>query len=161
MMNSKIINIADIKRQFDSKTFQRGYNYYTNKLVKGCQVVEIMHEKRSAIIFATVEGSSYYNQTIDISKGAINGRCTCPVAHNCKHVVAALFSAIHEEGLNDVEEKDPIDEWISQFKALQVKKVPTVIPQEDYFLIYRLFMEEYGDKKDKFDGNELVDLLSI
>ena len=146
-----IISIFEITKQINTKTFQRGYNYYTNGYVDACEVSKVIPKNRSAIIHAEVEGSDYYNQTIKIANGKINGDCTCPVGHNCKHVVAAIFYAIHEEGLNDERrQEDPIDKWINDFKALQSITSPKVIPQEDYFLIYRLFMEDHGENQLNF-----------
>lgn len=148
-MNSKILTIADIKRQVNTQTFQRGYNYYTQGLVNRYKVMS--RSPKGIEIQAEVEGSFYYNLTITVSNGIINGNCACPVGHNCKHMVATLFYAIHEEDLNAKRQKeDPVDKWINDFKALQVKTSLKVIPQEDYFLIYRLFMEDYGENQLNF-----------
>jgi len=139
----------DILEKFDFKTYQKGYNYYVNGFVSSCKII---HNINSIKIISEVEGSFIYRQDINIYEDLIKGNCSCPVGYNCKHVVAALFHAIHEEDLNAKKavEKDPIDEWLNQFKALQVKKEVAVIPTEDHFLIYRLFMEENSENQLNF-----------
>jgi hypothetical protein len=150
-MNSNIITISEIKQQVNSQTFTRAYNYYTENLVDECKVIKMPNSKRSAMILSSVEGNSYYDQNIHLTNGTIDGNCSCPVGYNCKHVIAALFHAIHEENLNGTKkEVDPIDQWLNQFKALQVKETENLIPQNDYFLIYRLFIENHGDNQLNF-----------
>lgn len=143
MMKSNILTVTDILKQFNNTTFQRGYNYYTDGYVETCKVIKVIGKKRAVKILSVVEGSYNYTQNIDISNGVVNGDCSCPVGYNCKHVVAALFYTIHEKDLNKtLKEESPIDIWINEFKALQVKEPENFIAQNDYFLIYRLFMED-------------------
>jgi len=154
-MQNNIITIFEISKQVNSQTFQRGYKYYTKGMVNDCRIVTSSHQNKTATIEAEVEGTYYYHQTIEIINGRINGMCGCPVGHNCKHVVAALCYAIHEEGLNK-EEIDPIDKWLNDFKALQTKEEKKILPQNDYFLIYRLFMEEDSDNQLNFYRSRIL-----
>ncbi|HHE05862.1 MAG TPA: hypothetical protein ENK90_01925, partial [Epsilonproteobacteria bacterium] len=150
-MVSTPLTVEQIMEQFSQQTFQRGYSYYVNGFVNLCTIVNVPTQKGTIKIFSQVEGSYNYEQSITISSGIVEGECSCPVGHNCKHVVAALFYAIHEKELNsNINTVDPIDAWINEFETLQTQESKNLIAQDDYFLIYRLFMEDYGDNQLNF-----------
>ena len=84
-----------IKRLFDSTTWERGIAYARNG-----RVLSTKSDNASGIMRASVRGSgrNTYKQTIVFaydSHGAIcsvSGDCTCPVGYNCKHVAAVCCS---------------------------------------------------------------------
>jgi len=83
---------AMIRHAFDSGTFTRGQTYARDGMVRSVQVV-------ANRIHGEVWGSghNFYEQVILLAArpgGGIDvvGDCTCPVQHNCKHVVAVLLA---------------------------------------------------------------------
>jgi superfamily II DNA or RNA helicase len=83
----------DVQRQFDSGTFARGEAYAR----KG-NVIDVGVDDDA--IDGEVEGSNHavYQQTIYLKAGrhgvAFVGACSCPMGHNCKHVVAVLLASL-------------------------------------------------------------------
>lgn len=157
MANGSLLSVVQIAEQFDSSTFRRGYSYYLAGNVKECSITKKATQKNYAMIHSKVEGSYLYSQRITVSNGLMNGVCDCPVGYNCKHVVAALFYAIQEKGLNrETDKPNAIDAWINEFEALQKKEDKNLIAKDDYFLTYRLFMEEYSDNELNFYKSKIL-----
>ncbi len=84
----------DIDRRCGHGATEAGRRYH-----RQARVVEFSREGDT--IRSAVKGSERapYRQTIALTEGRrggvdIAGRCTCPVATNCKHVAAALFHAM-------------------------------------------------------------------
>ena len=137
-----------------SGSFLRGLKYYYDDLVMDLQVNE---EKNTLEIDATVSGTYVYGQEIDISFGnygaTIEGHCSCPVGYNCKHVVAVIYKLKYEYGANKsikVATKAPEDKWLDSLMSLQKKEKINLVPENDNFLIYRLFMADYGENELNF-----------
>jgi hypothetical protein len=86
-------SIEDIRQQFDGATFSRGADYQRRHKVLGAGMDD-------GAITGSVSGSqaSTYQQTIKLSaRGAhtaFDGRCSCPMTRNCKHVVAVLLEVL-------------------------------------------------------------------
>ncbi len=72
---------------FDATTLQRGRDYARRGLV------EAVEAQADGLLTARVENGqgSTYRQRVSFGGGRVNGACSCPVAHNCKHVAAVLF----------------------------------------------------------------------
>ncbi|MYM85182.1 helicase [Duganella sp. FT50W] len=109
----------DIRRSFDSVTFNRGASYFRSRMV-----LEV--ERDGAVFTAQVAGSTAkgYRQTIQLSRQAgrvaFRGECSCPMARNCKHVVAVLLYAC-STGMSD-DDSEPDDglpykmaAWLAKF----------------------------------------------
>jgi len=87
---------TNIKNETDTNSFRRGLQYFEQGLVKGLDVEQV--DVDMVVLMARVQGNSPvpYTQEVDIEKAAgntviINGQCSCPVRHNCKHVVAVCL----------------------------------------------------------------------
>jgi len=86
----------DIERQFDSRTFERGEDYADGGMV-------IAVRCKGDLIEGEVAGSggAAYRQKITVKQGprgvVVNGNCSCPMVHNCKHVVAVLLACLDDE----------------------------------------------------------------
>ena len=82
----------DIRKQFDSATYERGVSYQRYD-----HVVEVKVE--GDVIRSLVRGNASrpYRQVINVIlqdlQVRFDGECSCPMYHNCKHVVAALLAA--------------------------------------------------------------------
>jgi superfamily II DNA or RNA helicase len=91
----RIYDEADIRRIFDSGTLARGRDYLEQGRVKEIGGAPDGHQ-----IIAKVAGSGrkVFRQLIGIKRAgqtvSFDGRCTCPVGHNCKHVAAALLRGL-------------------------------------------------------------------
>ncbi len=151
-----IITKQDIKNSVDSGDYNRGNNYYNLGKVFKCHVKE--KDLYSVNIVSTVSGSGgkVYYQDIDIESDhsyMIDGSCSCPVGHNCKHVVAACLEYMNKFQLNKNKQpqlrfpsKSLVDTWL-----INLQNTTTTLDEEsskksiqhknsrEYFLTYRLF----------------------
>ncbi len=91
-MLSELLAKADIEDFFSGAELSRGRAYQRNGRVTSHRI-----DDRSLTISASVRGSRPRPYRVDISLDArnggledIEGHCSCPVAYNCKHVVAVL-----------------------------------------------------------------------
>ncbi len=82
----------DFGQQFDRGTLQRAMALEPERALLSMQV-------DGPVLHTRVQGSSdgAYEQTIELPVDRllglrVQGRCTCPVGHNCKHVAAALMA---------------------------------------------------------------------
>ncbi|QBE63779.1 DEAD/DEAH box helicase [Pseudoduganella lutea] len=88
-------SIDDIRHQFDSGTFARGEDY-----ARRSKVASVLWD--DDVLLGEVEGSGrqVYEQTIYLKPGRrgvlVDGDCTCPMDHNCKHVVAVLLASMKD-----------------------------------------------------------------
>jgi SNF2 family DNA or RNA helicase len=87
---------TNIRNETDTNSFRRGLQYFEQGLVKALDVEQV--DVDMVVLMARVQGNSAipYTLEVDIEKSAgntviINGQCSCPVRHNCKHVVAACL----------------------------------------------------------------------
>ena len=153
MKNFTLTNM-DIRQSFDSQTASRGLQYYYDDAIIDFNVYE---DKGSLEVYASVMGTYEYEQEIDIFPTVngfkIEGNCTCPVGYNCKHVVAVIYRLRQEFAspqANIVSKKAPEELWLESILSLQKKKDTNHITANDYFLVYRLFMLDYGDNELNF-----------
>ncbi|GAB3389445.1 DEAD/DEAH box helicase [Azotobacter armeniacus] len=98
----------DWRDQFDAGTLQRGQDYATQGR---CTLLHVApHE-----VDASCRGAAArrYRQSIQLQLHAgswrIAGSCSCPVGHNCKHVVAALLT-LQRQSPSPAEPRVPLPE---------------------------------------------------
>jgi hypothetical protein len=105
----------DVIRQFDPGTFARGEAYASKGMV-----IEIAHDGDK--IYGEVEGSgdNRYQQTIRVKRDKrgvrFSGDCSCPMTHNCKHVVAVLLTEL-ARGAPDV--PAAAERWLQRLAGVQ------------------------------------------
>ncbi|HJX18447.1 MAG TPA: DEAD/DEAH box helicase [Acidiferrobacterales bacterium] len=97
---------TDLRRQFTPGSFHRGEDYWGTGQVKD---MDCSPDGRhiNGHVYGTAKKP--YRVKIEIVPGrhgrpGILGHCTCPITHNCKHVVAVLLEALdldEEEALDD------------------------------------------------------------
>jgi len=113
---------GDIRYCTDDASYNRGRRYFDEGRVKQLDANHV--EADVALLHATVLGSrrALYSQEITIIRsrdGAadINGMCTCPVAFNCKHVVAACLAYQTTQGAESARRADGDDDlaWLDRF----------------------------------------------
>jgi superfamily II DNA or RNA helicase len=115
-MNFKKISASDIQNFCGNNAYSKGKSYFNQNRVLD---LSIIIETGNLIIFkANVNGSSgrRYNQTTAITTGRhlnINGRCSCPVAFNCKHVVAACLAYQEGKSQQKADTSTAYMDWLS------------------------------------------------
>ena len=94
-------SLTDIKKDLDPNYFARGADYQKEKRVTH---LEIGHDKHGHWkIKSTIQGSeknTYHTDIIITFKDGtfgVDGYCSCPMDHNCKHVAASLIEAISQQ----------------------------------------------------------------
>ncbi len=116
-----IFNRDDIKRETDAGSYQRGLDYFNQGLVLE---LEITHTDNNGIkLISEVNGNNFYpyNQAITLYKHhqnlTLDGECSCPVAYNCKHVVASCLeylSRTNHQQINTNENTNSLV-WLDDF----------------------------------------------
>ena len=100
------------KHLFQPHILSRGMDYYSNSQVA-------MEEVSEDQIFATVEGSDFYEVSIELNGGKVSYMyCDCPYAEggsNCKHMAAVLYAAEqeYEDLIKSPADKDSLSEAIA------------------------------------------------
>jgi superfamily II DNA or RNA helicase len=101
MKSSPFFSLSDIEQDFDALLFERGKAYQTEKRVT---LLEIGHDKHGDWkIKSNVQGTGVNAYQTDIIVSfkagvfAVDGYCSCPMDHNCKHVAASLIEAVAQQ----------------------------------------------------------------
>ena len=97
------------------------------------------------------DGRVLYKQEIEIIKNinrssvVIDGRCTCPVGYNCKHIAATCIYYINkmQNKTHNKELSFYVDKWIENLKNTNETQDDTKKPNDDYFITYRLFASSH------------------
>ncbi len=86
-----------------SSVRQRGGDYLRSGSVLSA------HANDDNSVDALVEGSEVYAVTLSLTRGKWASRCSCPMASDCKHVVAAGLAWIESQGADFDHEKEDDD----------------------------------------------------
>ena len=90
------ITRQDIQHCTSERAFERGQRYWEQGRVRELRLEGGQPE---VAVSARTLGNQEYEQRIVIGNDEygveIDGRCSCPVAYNCKHVVAACLAMMH------------------------------------------------------------------
>ncbi|MFV2061367.1 MAG: SNF2-related protein, partial [Gammaproteobacteria bacterium] len=131
----------DIKACTDSGSFTRGSKYFNQHKVNNLYFNEIAPGE--IILQSTVQGRSDfpYEQEINISglldgDVEINGGCSCPVAYNCKHVVAACLEYQSKPGKSNDVELNSLS-WLEKFASAGLATDKADLSNSD-FIVYTL-----------------------
>ncbi len=130
---------------FDSNAMTRGLNYYESGLVVSCDLKYIGSD---IVIHSSVEGTYLYTQeiVIDAENLSVSGECSCPVGYNCKHVVASIFKAFSKPLPPKRSRKKEYEIWLDQIVEADEDKPSTDMRlDKNHFLIYKLFIDQYGN----------------
>ncbi len=116
-----IFNRDDIKRETDAGSYQRGLDYFNQGLVLE---LEITHTDNNRIkLISEVNGNNFYpySQAITLYKHhqnlTLDGECSCPVAYNCKHVVASCLEYLSRTNRQQIDPKEETNSlvWLDDF----------------------------------------------
>jgi SNF2 family DNA or RNA helicase len=149
----KLMTVPRLKSYFPELVFEKGENYYFDSNVSNLKQKFNANQKEETIT-ATVIGNKAYTVIVKLTGPAnkirIHGACSCPMALNCKHVVATLLEAMDEKKvLNDLVpgfisppeiKRDPmVDNWLRDFnRYLAEEKTVIQHVDETYCLFYIL-----------------------
>jgi SNF2 family DNA or RNA helicase len=138
----------DLLENFDSKTYNKGFNYYAQRKVKSYSIHD--EDSKSMSVVSVVRGTRNYEQYIEFSNFndlTIEGRCSCPVGYDCKHVVAVLFQMISDFAVEN--RVDSSEEWLKRFMQIQKtkkqEKNQIQTADSENMLIIRLFRSNNSD----------------
>ena len=133
----------DIRSQFDPGTFSRGEDYERNDRILS---IDAAGPDR---FYGRVAGSGHevYEQEIKVTSDKrgirFKGVCSCPVARNCKHVVAVLLASLRSRTANV-----PLaaEQWLQQMGQLLDRAQAAASQATDpvWRLVYVLVPERQG-----------------
>ncbi|MBA5249068.1 MAG: helicase SNF2 [Gammaproteobacteria bacterium] len=148
-----MLNLTQIKKAIgNSKTFERGLQYYQDSAVEDLKVE--YKDSGSIVLNSQVYGTTLYAQNISIHHNhnhtLISGECDCPVDYNCKHVVAAVIAFANMKSQEGNVEEDNLTSkfelWADDFQRLGEEEHQNNSDNE--YMIYRLFDEIGFSEKD-------------
>ncbi len=135
----------DIIENFDPKTYTKGHHYYLQNRVKSYKFIE--ENLYGSSLVGKVSGTRNYEQYIEFSSYddlVIEGRCSCPVGYDCKHVVAVLFKMLSDSAMKNYENSPK--RWLERFmKIHQPKEIAPQDSEQEHLMIIRLFRDERND----------------
>ncbi len=143
-------DLNDIRGETDSGSFRRGMNYYQLGQVLDLEV-ESSANNQFVQIMGVVSGSRPYQQSVEVSvkKWGVNidGDCSCPVAYNCKHVVALLLKYLNsiepqlkKNNPNSEEsQKLMLDKWFENLNQINETALQPIEDKPRYWLAYILY----------------------
>ena len=117
MIRSQQITASWIARETDSGSWQRGSRYFREGRAELTGVERL--DGGGLQLVGSCRGSAFepYRQQVVITPGrnqpVLSGECSCPVAFNCKHVVALLLTwraTTEDEPAN----RDEINDWLNE-----------------------------------------------
>ncbi len=117
-----------LKDHFDSLTLERGRDYLLRGLVVS---VEPLLDGAITGRVSNGRGKSY-RQRITLHGGRADGACSCPVGHNCKHVVAVLMKWAAQQHDRPGGLAAPVQGWLSRVKESAASRQPPEQRPEDY-----------------------------
>ena len=116
-----------LREYFDVGTLQRGQDYVHRGLVA---TLELLPDGSIRGRVLNGRGESY-QQRITLSNSFVDGICSCPVGHNCKHVVAVLMTSA-ERDISSPQLAAPVRGWLTRVKQQPTALVPPEARPEDY-----------------------------
>ena len=99
----------DIRDACGSRSYTRGLDYFDRGHVLSLDARPLSEGQLFVDAETRGSGGRRYHQQIEIDHGTgrsdIDGICSCPMVHNCKHVAAACLAFLREEAARDEAER--------------------------------------------------------
>ncbi|MFW5881363.1 MAG: SNF2-related protein [Roseicyclus sp.] len=112
---------------FDPAALERGKDYARRGLVVS---VDALSDRALVAQVSNGRGTTY-QQRIILGEGWLDGQCSCPVGHNCKHVAAVLVARAAKQharpGL-----AAPVQGWLRRVKDSAAAAPPPESRPQDY-----------------------------
>ena len=150
-MSQPVFEIRDLKATCGQAYYERGARYAQHGHVKKL----VINDSGSTLLLnADVIGSESQPYHVNViikdlkHRIAILGTCTCPVGHNCKHVVAVCIAYRRQgqtQGRRQVE-SDLTERWIENLKNSPAKinnRTQSVYNDEGFSLLYFLSLSNH------------------
>ncbi len=148
-MPQPIFEIRDIKRICGQAYYERGARYAQHGHVKD---LDINDASSTLMLNANVAGSEAHPYHVNViikdlkQQVAIIGTCTCPIGHNCKHVVAVCIAYRRRFQMHGRTQADTnlADSWIQNLKQSIVNPLPEISDpsnEEEFCLLYFLSLQ--------------------
>lgn len=100
-----------LSKHFEAAALQRGRDYARRGLV-----VSVDEPEDGALAAKVSNGrGSTYRQRISFGDGWVDGHCSCPVGHNCKHVAAVMLTWAARQHARPVLAA-PVQGWLRRIK---------------------------------------------
>ena len=117
-----------LKDHFDALTLQRARDY-----VRRCLVVSVEPLLDGAIKGRVSNGrGKSYQQRIAVNGDLVDGACSCPVGHNCKHAAAVLMSWAAQQHERPGGLAGSVQGWLSRVKESAASEEPPKQRPDDY-----------------------------
>ncbi|MEE9425667.1 MAG: DEAD/DEAH box helicase [Methylococcales bacterium] len=148
-MPQPIFEIRDIKRICGQAYYERGARYAQHGHVKE---LDINDASSTLMLNANVAGSEAHPYHVNViikdlkQQVAIIGTCTCPIGHNCKHVVAVCIAYRRRFQMHGRKQADTnlADSWIQNLKQSIVNPLPEISAssnEDEFCLLYFLSLQ--------------------
>jgi len=148
---------ATVKRMVSSTTWQRGSRYYLEGRVELLPVDQPFEVAR-----ARVKGSGrkhYTTSVFILDNGELEGECSCPVEHDCKHAVATALEWLEvaeNQGIDDsgmypaewelVEQaSSDWQAWFADMPESEGTDSSAELQRKNYYLLYSLSLDAQGN----------------
>ncbi|MEA3314964.1 MAG: DEAD/DEAH box helicase [Campylobacterota bacterium] len=154
-----ILTQNEIRNNICGSDYNRGVNYFNLDKVKEFNIKDISKIDDNNFYFTIVSKVSgnnrnIYTQNINISKKnddiTIDGKCSCPVGVNCKHIVAVCleYSSKSKKLSKELEDSSNtiINSWIQELEDIKQHKIIENNDEEEFFITYRLFDSQSKDQ---------------
>ncbi len=135
-MPTKLPTPDQLRKAFDRRHFERGEAYWREG-----RVLEWRRESVAGgplLITGRVRGSEIYEVDAQTDGTTVEGVCSCPVAFNCKHVVAVLLAAADSNGGTLSLALPDITQAQSVMPAFEIDEEEAYPPGVDNRLLYLL-----------------------
>jgi len=143
MTSGPFFTLNDIKKDFSSACFAHGLNYQKENRVVHLSINKDQDKNGQWKLKSTIQGSRkniYHTDIIITFKERaflVDGYCSCPMDHNCKHVAATLAHVIaqqttpKESQLSSKTEEIPIPHLRVMTNNVRFKTRPWSMAQEE------------------------------
>ena len=142
-----------LNASFDAVTLERARGYVQQGLVSS---VELETDGTLRGLVKNGRGQSY-RQRIVLAHRLIDGKCSCPVGHNCKHVAAAVMAWSRRAG-GRTGLPAPLQGWVTRLKDSAGTVAPPGMRPRDYpdsvkdRLLYVLVPNDLAVRIEMFKG---------
>ena len=159
-----VLTKSGVRSAYTAATYRKGKDYYEAQRVVDIHISHL--STTESIIQAQVKGSRLYTVSMRIQNTRhsihLRGDCSCPVQHDCKHVVATLLQAVDHPQASFVSEAkdnvipftpkakleaadDPhINRWLNQLQRAMDEKSAAPTPVDETQSLYYVLSKITG-----------------
>lgn len=155
---------SGIKSAYTSATHHKGKAYYADQCVIDLRITHASTVE--SLIKAQVQGTTLYTVSIRIqdTKHSIRleGDCSCPLQHDCEHIVATLLQALDHNALilaatksnvvpfaqkarPDSTDDPRVTHWLRQLQHVMAEKPAVPIPIDETYGLYYVLSSIPGE----------------